>query len=238
MVQDINSIPQNKGNMEIIKRALKEGRSALSEFESKIILNEYKIPITREKVVSGESELEAAIKDIGFPMVLKGSSSEIAHKSEKGLIQIDIRNPEEAKTAFKELQSKMDTEEKEVLVQEMVKGQRELVIGMTRDPQFGPCVMFGLGGIFTEILKDVAFRVAPLKRKDAADIMEEIKGKKILDAVRGLEPVDREVLANILIAVGQIGLDNDEIQEIDINPLKIKDGKPVAVDALVVLKQP
>ncbi|MBT6611995.1 MAG: carboxylate--amine ligase, partial [Deltaproteobacteria bacterium] len=97
-------------------------------------------------------------------------------------------------------------------------------------------VMFGLGGIFTEILKDVAFRVAPLTRKDAMDIMEDIKSRKILDAVRGMEAVDREVLADILIAVGQIGMDYDEVQEIDINPLKIRDGKPVAVDALLVLK--
>ena len=108
---------------------------------------------------------------------------------------------------------------------------------MTRDPQFGPCVMFGLGGIFTEILKDVSFRVAPLTRRDAMDLMDDFKGKKILDAVRGMEAVDREVLADILIAVGQIGMEHDEIQEIDANPLKILNGKPVAVDALVVLNK-
>ena len=143
---------------------------------------------------------------------------------------------EEATGAFEEIIAKMGGDKGGVLVQEMIKGQRELVIGLTRDPQFGPCVMFGLGGIFTEILKDVAFRVAPLTRKDAMDIMEDIKSRKILDAVRGMEAVDREVLADILIAVGQIGMDYDEVQEIDINPLKIRDGKPVAVDALLVLK--
>lgn len=222
--------------MDIIKKAITDGKTTLSEFESKQLLEKYGIPVTKEVVVTDIGDLENAAESIGFPLVMKGSSAEIAHKTEKGLIAIDIRNLDEAKAAFNDIQSKMDTAEKEVLVQEMVKGQRELVVGLNRDPQFGPCVMFGLGGIFTEILKDVAFRVAPLEEKDAREIMDEIKGKKILDAVRGMEPVDREVLKDILIAIGKIGLENKEIQEIDINPLKIKNGKPIAVDALVVIK--
>ncbi len=223
--------------MENIKKALKEGRYTLSEFDSKQVLHKYNIPITKELVVNQADDLKKATEEIGYPLVLKGCSAEIAHKTEKGLIKVDIRNDNEAKEAFVEIQSKMDGSDKSVLVQEMVKGQRELVVGMTRDPQFGPCVMFGLGGIFTEILKDVAFRVAPLTKKDAMDIMEDIKGKKILDNIRGMQEVDREALANILMAVGQIGMDHDEIQEIDINPIKIKNGKPIAVDALIVLKK-
>ena len=223
--------------MEIIEQALNNGQTTLSEFDSKKILKEYSIPVTKEIVVNDLAALETAANEIGFPLVLKGSSAEIAHKTEMGLIKIDLRNLTEAKEAFIDIQSKMNVDDKAVLVQEMVKGQRELVVGMTRDPQFGPCVMFGLGGIFTEILKDVAFRVAPLEKRDALEIMNDIKGKKILDAVRGMEAVDKEVMANILIAVGQMGLDHDEIQEIDINPLKIKNGQPIAVDALVVLKK-
>ncbi len=106
---------------------------------------------------------------------------------------------------------------------------------MIRDPQFGPCVMFGLGGIFTEILKDITFRVTPLERRDAIELMDDIKGRKILDDVRGMKAVDRDALADILIAVGQIGIDNDDVKEIDINPLKIRDRDPIAVDALVIL---
>jgi len=222
--------------MEIIKQALQNGQTTLSEFDSKKVLTEYKIPVTKEIVVKDANELNQALEKIGFPLVLKGSSSDITHKTEKGLIKIDIRTLEEATAAFDEIIVKMGDDKGGVLVQEMIKGQRELVVGLTRDPQFGPCVMFGLGGIFTEILKDVAFRVAPLTRKDAMDIMEDIKSRKILDAVRGMEAVDREVLADILMAVGQIGLDHDEVQEIDINPLKILNGKPIAVDALLVLK--
>ena len=108
--------------------------------------------------------------------------------------------------------------------------------GLTRDPQFGPCVMFGLGGIFTEVLRDAAFRVAPLEKRDALEMMQEIKAHKILEAVRGMAPVDKDMLAEILIAVGQIGVENEMIKEIDINPVIITDGKPVAVDALVVLE--
>lgn len=223
--------------MEVLEQAKKDGRTTLSEFDSKRVLKEYDIPVTEEIVVNTLEELKKATQKISFPLVMKGSSAEIAHKTEKGLIRLDVRTDPEAEEAFNEIQSKMESTEKTVLVQEMVKGQRELVVGMTRDSQFGPCVMFGLGGIFTEILKDVAFRVAPLSGKDAMDLMEDIKGKKILDSVRGMDAVDREALADILIAVGQIGLDHEEIQEIDINPLKIKDGKPIAVDALVVLKK-
>ncbi len=122
-----------------------------------------------------------------------------------------------------------------VLVQEMLPGERELVIGLIRDPQFGPCVMFGLGREFiTEILKDVTFRVAPLEPRDAREMMDEIKSAKILGPFRGKEPVDRDVLEQALIAMGKIGLEHDEIKEIDVNPLIIHKGKPVAVDALVV----
>jgi acetyl-CoA synthetase (ADP-forming) len=118
----------------------------------------------------------------------------------------------------------------------MIKGTRELVVGMTRDPQFGPCVMFGLGGIFTEILKDIAFRVAPLEKRDALDMTQEIKAHKILGAVRGMPAADMDLLSDILVKVGEIGMENEFIQEIDINPLILSGAKPVAVDALIVLK--
>lgn len=119
----------------------------------------------------------------------------------------------------------------------MVKGRRELVVGLTRDPHFGPCVMFGLGGIFTEILKDISFRVAPLEKQDALDMMQEIKGHKILEAVRGMEAADLDTLAQILMNVGRIGFENDAIKEIDINPLILTGARPVAADALVILEE-
>ena len=221
--------------MNLIDRALKEGRTALSEFESKQVLASYGIPVTREELVTNPANLSEAVRNIGYPLVMKGCAAEIAHKTEKGLIRVDIRNDKEARAAFDEISAAMDGTDKAVLVQQMVKGQRELVAGMTRDPQFGPCVMFGLGGIFTEILEDTSFRVAPLEKRDALEMMQEIKASKILEAVRGMEPADKDMLAEILIAIGRLGIENESVKEIDINPVIISAGKPVAVDALIVL---
>jgi len=221
--------------MKIIETALKEGRTTLSEFESKQVLAHYGIPVAREVLVNHVDDLLKASHDMGYPVVLKGCSSEVAHKTEKGLIRVDIRTDDEAGTAFEEIMAGMNGPDKAVLVQEMVKGQRELVIGLTRDPQFGPCVMFGLGGIFTEILKDISFRVAPLEKRDALEMMQEIKGRKILEAVRGMEAADVDMLAHMLISTGRIGLENERVKEIDINPVIISGRNPVAVDALVVL---
>ena len=221
--------------MKLIDQALKDGRTTLSEYESKQVLASYGIPVTQEELVIKPEDLSQAIHKIGYPLVMKGCAAEIAHKTEKGLIRVDVRNEDEAHTAYKEITAAMDGAKKAVLVQQMVKGQRELVVGLTRDPQFGPCVMFGLGGIFTEILEDTSFRVAPIEKRDALEMILEIKAHKILEAIRGMEPVNKDMLADILIAIGRLGIENEAVKEIDINPLIISRGKPVAVDALVVL---
>ena len=222
--------------MKIIDEAIQHRRTTLSEYESKQVLASYRIPVTIEELVDSVEDLFKAAAKIGYPVVMKGCSADISHKTEKGLIRVDVRNDEEASSAFKEITAAMDGADRSVLVQQMVKGQRELVVGLTRDPQFGPCVMFGLGGIFTEVLKDTAFRVAPLEKRDALEIMQEINAHKILEAVRGMVTADKDMLAEILITVGRIGMENKAIKEIDINPVIISDGKPVAVDALVVLE--
>jgi len=221
--------------MELIENAARRGQTALSEYESKQVLNAYGIPVTREILVNDVEGLLKATQEIGYPLVLKGCSSEIAHKTEKGLIKVDIRNDDEAKVAFEQIIPGVSGPENAVLVQEMVRGERELVIGLTRDPQFGPCVMFGLGGIFTEILKDISFRVAPLEKRDALEMMQEINGSKILESVRGMEEANLDMLADMLMKIGQIGLDHEKVKEIDVNPVIISKGNPVAVDALVVL---
>ena len=222
--------------MKLLDDAIQQGRTTLSEYESKQVLASYRIPVTREELVDNVEDLFKAAAKIGYPVVIKGCAADISHKTEKGLIRVDVRNDEEASSAFKEITAAMDGTDTSVLVQQMVKGQRELVVGLTRDPQFGPCVMFGLGGVFTEVLKDTAFRVAPLEKRDALEMMHEIKAHEILEAVRGMAPADKDMLAEILITVGQIGIENEVIKDIDINPVIISDGKPVAVDALVVLE--
>lgn len=220
---------------EVLKKAKERGQKALSEYESKCILKSYGIPVTREELVQDLQGAKRAAQNIGYPVVLKACSHELTHKTEKGLIEVGLRDERDLEEAFTKLSKALEGIRAEYLVQEMVKGARELVIGMTRDPQFGPCVMFGLGGIFTEILRDVSFRVAPIEKRDALEMMEEIKGKKILEAVRGMEAVDRDLLAQSLIALGDLGMEQEEIQEVDVNPMIVRGSQPVAVDALVVL---
>jgi acyl-CoA synthetase (NDP forming) len=222
--------------MGIVNNALEEGRRRLSEYESKRVLASYQIPVTREILVESSRDVIPAAHEIRYPVVMKGCSPQIAHKTERGLVRTDIRNDGEALDAFNDIMARMHGIKGAVLVQEMVKGKRELAIGLTRDPQFGPCVMFGLGGIFTEVLEDVSFRLAPLERRDALEMMDEIKAHKMLGAIRGMKPVDRDMLSDILISIGRIGMRNERIKEIDINPVIIVEDRPIAVDALVVLQ--
>ncbi len=220
---------------EIIARARGEGRKTLSEYEAKRVLEAYGIPVTREVLVHDEAEVPPATAKIGYPLVMKGCSADVAHKTEKGLIRVDVRTKMEALAAFREIKRDLGGHKGGVLVQEMIRGRRELVMGLTRDGQFGPCVMFGLGGIFTEILRDIVFRKAPLDRADAMAMMGEIRARAILDAVRGMEAADRERLADMLIQLGRIGIDLDSVAEIDLNPVILSGKDPVVVDALIVL---
>lgn len=223
--------------MEVLEQAKRKKYKTLSEYDSKRVLTEYGIPVTREKLVKSQKDAVAAAEEMGYPVVLKAAGPDLTHKTELDAIRLNLADAKAVRQAVKELKAATKGQKLQgLLVQEMVKGQRELVMGLIRDQQFGPCVMFGLGGIYTEILKDVSFRVAPLTEADAIEMMDEIKGKKILEAFRGMDAADKKTLANSLVSLGKIGLEHDQIKEIDINPLILtKTGKPVAVDALVVL---
>lgn len=221
--------------LQLIETARKEGRKTLSEYEAKQVLAAWDIPVTREILVGDRAALAGALNAIGFPLVMKGCAAEIAHKTEKNLVRVDVRGEAEAVAAFDGIMAGLDGKGG-VLVQEMIGGRRELVMGLTRDPQFGACVMFGLGGIFTEILKDISFRKAPLERHDAMEMMGDIKGHKILEAVRGMPAADTGALADMLIRIGQIGVEIEAVAEIDLNPVILDGARPVAVDALIVVK--
>ena len=221
--------------MEIIQQALDRGAKNLSEYESKMVLSAYGIPVTQEKTIKTEAEAIAAAADMGYPIVLKGSGEAVSHKTELDLISLNIRDEEGLIKSFQGFKNREDVVVEEFLIQQMVKGNRELMAGLKRDSQFGPCVMFGLGGVLAEVLDDVTIRVAPLTAFDAMDMMGDIRANKILDAFRGKPPVDRDALAALLMGLGTLGLENDAVSEVDINPIKLVDGKPVAVDALIVL---
>lgn len=221
--------------MDLIKIALSQGLTSLSEFESKRFLASYGIPVTPEKLADTPEAAREAAAQIGYPVALKGSGQGLLHKTELDLVRLNLKNEAELLEAYGQLTAGLSCPVKEVLVQPMIAGERELVAGLVRDPQFGPSVLLGLGGVLTEVLADVVFRIAPLTRWDAFQMMEELRGRKILEDFRGQPSVDREAMAELIITLGRIGLENPAIREIDINPLKIQAGKPLAVDALIIL---
>jgi len=222
----------------LVEKAVEREQSALSEFESKQVLAGYGVPITEERLAQTADDASSAADEIGYPVVLKACGPEITHKTERELVVVGVRNAEELRFAFDNIKTNLgDTPSEGVLVQQMVSGERELAIGLIRDPQFGPCVMFGLGGIFTEILKDTSFRVAPITEEEALQMMDDIRAKEILGPVRRMAPADRPRLAKALVGLGQVGIEEENVAEIDVNPLIIThDGSPIAVDALIVLK--
>jgi acetate---CoA ligase (ADP-forming) subunit beta len=221
----------------LLKEAMGKNRRTLSEYESSLLLAAYGIPTAKGVLARDWDEVKKAAAKIGYPVVLKICSPEVSHKTESGLVAVDLRNVTDLKAAFKRIGEASPVKYADYLVQQMIKGGRELVVGMVRDPQFGPCVMFGLGGIFTEVLGDVTFRPAPLVESDAMEMLMEIRGNKILGAVRGMEAVDLDSLVQCLMAMGKIGMAHEEIQAIDVNPLIVIGSSPVAVDALVILNK-
>ncbi len=221
--------------MKIIEDAILRGEKTLSEFDSKKVLDAYSIPVTREYIADSITAARRFAREIGYPVVLKGSSSMLTHKTELDMVELNIKNEEALAEAYQSIEERGGSKIDGILVQQMMKGEREFVAGLIRDRQLGPCVMFGLGGVFTEALHDVTFRLAPLEIEDALEMMTEIKAGKLLDSFRGKPAVNKEILANALKNLGRIGLEIPQIAEIDINPLIINNGFPVAVDALVVI---
>jgi acetyl-CoA synthetase (ADP-forming) len=221
--------------MNPVEEALTRGQPALNEYDAKRFLAGFGIPVCRE-ILAGDPERAAAEADnLGFPVVLKASGVTLLHKTEVGGIALNLKNREEVREEARRLLGIPGCQA--LLVQEMVRGDRELACGLTRDAQLGPCVMFGLGGILTEVLDDATFRLAPLSLTDAREMLREIRAAKILGPFRGQAPADAEALAAILVGLGTIALQYETVREVDINPVKIRpDGSPVAVDALVALE--
>ena len=211
-----------------------EERRSLSEYESKKRLARYDIPVVSEELVtSARAALEAAHR-IGLPVVLKACGSGLAHKTDLGLVELNLRDDNDVTEAYNRIVDRAPKDIDGVLVQEMARGHREFICGLIRDDQFGPCVMLGTGGIYVEALGDVVFRVAPIELRDAFDMMDELKGRALLAEFRGEKAVDRETLGRVLVGLGRMGVDEPDVYSVDINPLIVRDGIPVAVDALVV----
>jgi acetyl-CoA synthetase (ADP-forming) len=225
---------------DLLEEVKKQGRHILLEPEAKMICSEYGIPIVRFKVAKNLSEALRLAAEIGYPVVLKVISPQILHKSEVGGVVPNIRGPKELRSAYAQMLVSVkkhapDARIAGVLVEEMAPTSTEVIVGSTKDPQFGHVMMFGLGGIFVEVLKDVSFRVPPITKSDALEMVKEIKGYRVLDGIRNQPPSDIGSLVEILMNVSKLLTDHPELKEIDLNPIIVYPKGAKAVDARMIL---
>ena len=225
----------------ILEKADKEKRALLTEIEAKEWLKGAGIPVVETKLATSKTEAVEIAKKLGFPVALKIVSPDVVHKSDAGGVKLKLENGTQVAKAYTEI---MDNIKKHyhkaeiigVSVQKMAKPGIEIIIGMTKDAQFGPVIMFGLGGVLVEVLKDVSFRIVPLEKRDAAEMITEIKGFPILKGYRGQDPADIPYLEDLIVKVSDFVDKNPEIKELDLNPVfAYKDGA-IAVDARIILE--
>ncbi|MFW6414989.1 MAG: acetate--CoA ligase family protein [Thermodesulfobacteriota bacterium] len=217
---------------DIIARAVQGKQKTLDEYSAKKLLAAYGLPVPEERLAHSEDEAIQAAVDLGFPVVLKACSSRVLHKTDRGLVYLDLHTRESVKAAYNSIQDTAG-EEMPVLLAKMQSGKREFLAGSVFDVNFGHCVAFGVGGIFTEALQDITYRVAPFKQAIGREMLRDIKSGNLLRSFRGMPEVDTELLAYILHRISIIPLLHEQIAEIDINPLLISGKDPVVVDALV-----
>lgn len=224
----------------IIQRARREGRKHLTEIEAKQMLRACNVPCIESRLARTEKDAVRIAEAFGYPVVMKIVSPDILHKSDIGGVFLDVRKPEGVKAIYQKLirNAKVKMPKADILgvvVERQARPGIEVLIGMKKDPQFGPAIAFGLGGIFVELLKDVSFRIAPLDRMDASEMIDEIKGAKIFRGYRG-KKVDRKALEEALLSLSGLVVANPQIAEIDLNPVIVHEKGAVVVDARVILE--
>jgi acetyl coenzyme A synthetase (ADP forming)-like protein len=230
---------QNRAAFLRLEGVRSEGRTTLTEEEGKDVLRAYGIKAPREAVVTRRDKVIQAAREIGYPIVMKVSSPDIAHKTDVGGVITGISNDRAAKNAFDQIYANINKRMPQariggVIIEEMVEGE-EVIVGVTCDPQFGPFITFGLGGLYVEVLKDVSHRLAPITVAEAKQMISEVKSYPILLGTRGRKALDINAVADTIVRVSQISQDFEEIQEIEINPLMVQENGCIAVDALVVI---
>ena len=225
----------------LFKQVIKDGRKSLLETEAKTVCAEYGIPVTEYKLAKNETEAVNFAMTLGFPIVLKIVSPDIIHKSDVGGVLVGIKNAEEVRSGYGRI---MDNVKKHaakanivgMLVQEMAPSGTEVIVGSIKDPQFGPALMFGLGGVFVEVLKDVTFRIAPVSEDEAAEMISEVKAYPLLKGYRNMPPADLKAIIKILVNTSKLVLDNHEIKELDLNPVIVYEKGAKTVDARIILE--
>lgn len=225
---------------QIIDRAKQEGRKLLTEVEAKELLKQAGISVVESWLATSKDEAISTSRRLGFPVVLKIASPDVAHKSDAGGVKLGLRTAKQVEKAYDDILAKVKQKYPEariqgVSVQKMARPGVEVIIGMSKDKQFGPVIMFGLGGILVEILKDVAFRIVPLTSRDAQEMIREIKGYPLLEGYRGQEPVAVSKLEEMILQVSSFVEQHPQIDELDLNPVFAYSDGAVAVDARIVL---
>lgn len=224
-------------DISVLRSAIKnKAKNEMNEVEAKCLLNEFNVPVVPETMALDDKEALKAADAFGFPVVVKGLGSALAHKTERGLVHLNLSHQKAVQKALAAIRAAAGDDLEGFVVQPQIQGQRELVAGLFRDPQFGPVIMFGIGGVFTEALADVSFRLAPINETDASDMLGEIRASAFLGPFRGEQAINRQQIIQTLIGLSRIAIEFPHIAEIDINPLLASsDGRLWAVDALVVL---
>ncbi len=225
----------------IISQAQKEGRKALLETEAKTICVEYAIPVTKFKLAKNAGEAAEFAEQFGYPVVLKIVSPDIIHKTDAGGVIVNLKSKAEVQTAYGKIlenakKYKATAKIVGVLVQEMAPQSTEVIVGSIKDPQFGQTLMFGLGGVFVEILKDVTFRIAPITREDAQEMVMSIKAYPLLNGYRNTPPTDIDAIITTLLNTSRLVMDNPQIKELDLNPVMAYEKGAKTVDARIILE--
>ena len=226
---------------EIFEDARKEGRKYLLEPEAKAVCAEYGIPVTEFMVAKTEDEAVNFADELGYPVVLKIVSPDVIHKFDVGGVILNLKASSEIREAYKKILNNVEKHKPKakisgILVQEMAPESTEIIIGATKDPQFGPALMFGLGGIFVEVLKDVTFRIAPITEEDAREMITEVKAYPILKGYRNQPPADIDTIIQILVNTSRLVMDHQEIKELDLNPVMVYEKGAKTVDARIILE--
>ena len=225
---------------EVFVEARRQGRKFLLEPEAKAVCMKYGIPVTKFGVAKTVEEAVKLAEEIGYPVVLKVVSPDVIHKFDVGGVVLNLKGPEEVRKAFNQILENVrrnmpNARVLGVTVQEMAPPSTEVIVGAIRDPQFGPALMFGMGGIFVEVLKDVTFRIAPITIEEAKEMIAEIRAYPLLKGYRGMPPADIEAIAQILVNTSHLMMENPEISELDLNPIIVYENGAKTVDARIML---
>ena len=225
----------------IISQAVRDNRKSLLETEAKTVCKDYGIPITRFELAKNEAEAVEFAEAIGYPVVLKIVSPDIIHKSDVGGVVVDLKDEKAVRGAYKQILGNVKKHDAKakivgVLVQEMAPASTEVIVGSIKDPQFGPAIMFGLGGVFVEVLKDVTFRIAPVTEEEAREMIEEVKAYPLLKGYRGSPPADINAIVKIILATSKLVMEHQEIKELDLNPIMVYEKGAKTVDARIILE--